>query len=74
MIGEVVDDRRHGWKITIDDGSGPLLVFIPAAAKIDVSRFRAGQHLRFVGFSGQYDDHYEIIPDSERDVEVIAKP
>ena len=67
MIGEVVDDRSHGRKITIDDGSGPLLVFIPAAAKIDVSRFRAGQRLRILGFSGQYDDHYEIILDSKRD-------
>jgi hypothetical protein len=71
MVGEVVDDRPYGWKITVDDGSGPLLVFVPVGARIDVGRFRAGQRLRVYGFSGQYDDHHEIIPRSEADIEIL---
>jgi hypothetical protein len=41
-----------GWKITIDDGSGPLLVFVPVGAKVDVGGIRPGQRLRVVEFSG----------------------
>jgi DNA/RNA endonuclease YhcR with UshA esterase domain len=72
IVGEIVDDSPYGWKITIDDGSGPLLVFLSPGAKIDVSRFRAGQRLRVTGFSGQYDDHAEILPRSETDVEIVS--
>jgi len=72
ITGEIVDDRPYGWKMTIDDGSGPLLVFISVGARIDIGRFRAGQRLRVSGFSGQYDNHHEIHPRSEQDVEIIA--
>jgi hypothetical protein len=37
--------------------------------KVDISRFRAGQRLHAFGFSGHHDD--EIIPRSERDVEIL---
>lgn len=72
IVGEIVDDSPYGWKITIDDGSGPLLVFLSPGAKIDLTRFRAGQRLRVTGFSGQYDDHHEILPRSESDVEILS--
>ncbi|HEU4451701.1 MAG TPA: hypothetical protein VFR81_01540, partial [Longimicrobium sp.] len=72
IVGGIVDDTPYGWKITIDDGTGPLLIFLSPGAKIDVGRFRAGQRLRARGFSGQYDDHHEILPRSEADVEIVS--
>jgi len=74
VTGPVVDDRPYGWKITLDDGSGPLLVFVPAGAKMDVGGIRPGQRLRVVGFSGQYDDHHEILPRSQTDLAVPGGP
>lgn len=72
MTGPVADDRPYGWKLYIDDGSGPLLVFIPTGARIDVAGFRQGQRLRVTGFSGQYDDHHEILPLRQQDIEILA--
>lgn len=71
VAGAVVDDRPYGWKVTIDDGSGPLLVFVPVGAKVDVGGIRPGQRLRVVGFSGQYDDHHEILPRSPADITTL---
>jgi hypothetical protein len=70
-VGAVVDDRPYGWKVTIDDGSGPLLVFIPVGARVDVAGVREGQRLRVTGLAGQYDDHHEIIPRMPSDVAVL---
>ena len=74
IVGGIVDDSPYGWKITIDDGTGPLLVFLSPGAKIDVSRFRPGQRVRVTGFSGQYDDHPEILPRSEADLRITSEP
>lgn len=71
VTGPVVDDRPYGWKITIRDATGALLVFVPVGARIDVSGIRAGQRLRVRGFSGQYDDHHEILPRSQKDIVVL---
>ncbi|HEX2203450.1 MAG TPA: hypothetical protein VHG91_09145 [Longimicrobium sp.] len=71
VTGDVVDDRPYGWKITIDDGSGPLLVFASASAWIDVGRVRAGQRIEAVGLSGQYDDHAEVLPRGDADLRVL---
>lgn len=68
----VADDQPYGWKIHVDDGSGPLLVFIATGTRIDVASLRAGQRLRVTGLSGQYDAHHEILPRSQADV--VALP
>lgn len=61
VAGPVVDDRPYGWKIAIDDGSGPLQVFVPAHHPFDPARVRAGQRLSVEGMSAQYDSTYEVI-------------
>jgi hypothetical protein len=61
ITAPVVDDRPYGWKITIDDGSGPLQVFVPAHHPFDPARYRAGQRLSVEGMSAQYDSTYEVI-------------
>ena len=71
VTGEVVEDSPWGWKVTIDDGSGPLLVFVDAETNVDVRPFRVGQTVEVTGFAGQYDDHYEVIPRAQVDVRVV---
>ena len=68
--GPVVDDAPWGWKITIDDGSGPLLVFVSRESGIDVRGIAAGQVLQVTGFSGQFDDHYEVLPRGQADLRI----
>jgi len=70
--GDVVDDQPWGWKIHLDDGSGPLLVFIAATTKINPHVFRAGQSLRIVGFSGRFEQHTELLPRQQADLEILS--
>jgi DNA/RNA endonuclease YhcR with UshA esterase domain len=70
VTGAVVDDRPYGWKVTVDDGSGPVLVFVTLASGVAVSWIRPGQRLRVVGIGGQYDDHHEILPRRPGDLAV----
>jgi DNA/RNA endonuclease YhcR with UshA esterase domain len=74
VMGEVVDDRPWGWKLMLDDGSGALLVFVDAQAGIDVSAIRPGQWLQVTGYSGQYEEHREILPRTQSDLRPIAAP
>jgi len=69
VAGAIVDDRPWGSKLYVNDGSGPLLVFIAAATSIDGTRYRAGQELRIVGFSGRFGDHTEVLPRGPSDIE-----
>jgi DNA/RNA endonuclease YhcR with UshA esterase domain len=71
VMGEVVDDRPWGWKLLLDDGSGPLLVFVDAQARMDVSTIRPGQWLQVTGYSGQYEEHREILPRTQADLRAV---
>ena len=71
VTGEAVDDSPWGWKVRVDDGSGPALVFVDAETNVDVRRFRPGETVEVTGFAGQYDDHYEVIPRAQGDVKVV---
>ena len=42
-----MDDSAWGWKVTVDDGSGPVLVFVDAESTVNVEHFRAGEAMRF---------------------------
>jgi hypothetical protein len=74
VVGDVVDDRPYGWKVTIDDGSGPVLVFVALSTGIDVSAIRAGDRLEVVGFGGRYQDHFEVMPRTQQDIRVLEQP
>ena len=67
----LVDDWPYGWKQSIDDGSGATLVFIATSTGIDVSRFQHEQQIAVTGYCGQFEDHYEILPRTQSDVEVV---
>jgi len=61
ISGAVVDDRPYGWKIPINDGSGPLQLFVPAHLPFDPTSYQRGRTLKVEGMSAQYDSTYEVI-------------
>lgn len=64
----VVDDLPYGYRIFLDDGSGEVQAFAYVSTGIDVSNLQPGQRIRVTGFSGQYNDHYEVIPRFRSDI------
>ena len=68
VTGDVIDDQPWGWKLYLDDGSGPLLIFVATGTHIDARVLRAGQNLRIVGFSGRYEQHTELLQRGPRDI------
>lgn len=68
----VADDTPYGYKLFVDDGSGEITIFINIETGIDVSGFAVGQTVSVTGFSGQFDDHYEIDPRFPADIVVQA--
>lgn len=63
-ITRTVDDGKYGYKLFIDDGSGPYQVFINASTELieDATSWKPGDVIRVVGFAGRYSDDYEIMP------------
>jgi DNA/RNA endonuclease YhcR with UshA esterase domain len=64
----LVPDAPYGTRVFINDGTGEIQVYVSASAKIDLSRLHPGQRVRVVGFSGQYQDHYEVEPRFQADI------
>ena len=59
------DDLPYGWKLWVDDGSGEITIFIPSTVSFnpfDVPWLVPGVDVRLTGFSGEFDDHYELNP------------
>jgi len=76
MTRPVGDDRPYGYKIFLDDGSGETQVFVPVSTGIDplaLPGLQTGQHLTVVGFSGRFNDTYEVIPRFSEDL-IVASP
>lgn len=67
------NDLPYGYKLFVDDGSGEVQVFINLQTGIDPGGLAKGQKLRVTGFSSQFDDHYEIDPRSQADIEFIRR-
>jgi hypothetical protein len=61
-------DLPYGYKLTVDDGTGPVLIFVNLETGIDVKDLAAGDRVLITGFSSQFDDHYEIDPRAPHDV------
>lgn len=71
VASEPVNDDPWGWKVMVDDGSGPVLVFVDAETNVDVRPLRPGDTVEVTGFAGQYDDHYEVVPRAQVDIKVV---
>lgn len=66
----VGDDLPYGYRLFVNDGSGEAQVFVYASTGIDLSGLVVGQTVHVVGFSGQFDDHYELNPRRAGDISV----
>ena len=64
-------DLPYGYKLSVDDGSGSVPVFVNVQTEIDVSSLKPGQKVRVIGFSSQFGTHYEIDPRWPLDVRVV---
>jgi hypothetical protein len=65
------NDLPYGFKLSIDDGTGELVVFVNVQTGIDLSGLTVGQRVSVTGFSGHFDDHYEVLPRSPADLVVL---
>ena len=73
VVTEPENDAPWGWKVMVDDGSGAVMVFIDAETDVRADQFVPGALVEVVGFAGQYDDHYEVIPRGHDDVRVLQR-
>lgn len=69
----VEPDPPFGQKVFVDDGSGPIRVFINTSSGIDVSGLAQGQLLSVVGFSSAFNDP-EIDPRFQSDLRQPGNP
>ncbi|MFF7636331.1 hypothetical protein ACFZB9_24765 [Kitasatospora sp. NPDC008050] len=66
-------DLPYGYKLSVDDGSGVVLIFVNVPTGIDVSRLALGDAVRVTGFSSRFGTHDEIDPRWPHDIEVVRK-
>jgi DNA/RNA endonuclease YhcR with UshA esterase domain len=68
------NDMPYGYSVFIDDGSGETQVFIPASTGINPYRIPyavVGNRIRVVGFGGQFNDQYEVLPRFPSDIQPL---
>ena len=70
LTAPVGDDLPYGYRLFVNDGSGAAQVFVYASTGIDLSGLLVGQTVRVIGFSAQFDDHYELNPRLPGDISV----
>lgn len=69
----VEKDLPYGYKVFIDDGSGPVQIYLNASTDIDPLSpwFKPGRKIRVTGFGNQYGTAYEVDPRSRRDIRAV---
>jgi DNA/RNA endonuclease YhcR with UshA esterase domain len=72
IVQAPISDLPFGHKFTVDDGSGELQIFINVQTGIDTAALVAGEQITVLGFSSQFEDHYEIDPRSSSDLKTHA--
>ena len=64
MVGQLVDDSPFGFKLDIDDGSGPIQIFLYPGTGIPTDGLVEGASVDTVCFSNQFEATYECDPAS----------
>lgn len=76
VVGRVTQapssDLPFGYKLSVDDGSGEVLIFINTQTGIDPFALSLGQLVSISGFSSQFDTHYEIDPRFPADILTVG--
>jgi DNA/RNA endonuclease YhcR with UshA esterase domain len=64
----VGDDLPYGYRVFIDDGSGEVQAFVHRSTGIRVASLQPGLRISVSGLSGQYNEHYEVMPRAPSDI------
>jgi hypothetical protein len=67
MVGDLIDDSPFGFKLNIDDGSGPIQIFLFPGTGISTEGLHAGVTIDVVCFSNQFDTVFECDPPTPDD-------
>ena len=70
MVGDLVDDSPFGFKLDIDDGSGPIQIFLFPGTGISTAGLVDGASIHVVCFSNQFDVFFECDPRRPGDFQV----
>jgi hypothetical protein len=70
MVGDLVDDSPFGFKLDIDDGSGPIQIFLFPGTGISTAGLVDGASIHVVCFSNQFDAFFECDPRRPADLHV----
>ena len=68
-----IDDLPFGHKFFIDDGSGPINVYVNLGTKVDVSPLAVGQRVTVTGFSSEFGGVPEIDIRGPQDLKRLAR-
>lgn len=67
LTGPITPDPPYGTILHLDDGSGPIRIFVCTSTGIDLSGLAPGQHVSVTGMSYQFID-YEVDPRFQSDI------
>jgi hypothetical protein len=70
QVGEVFDDGPFGFIVHLDDGSGPVQLFLFPGTGISIDGLVDGASVDVVCFSSQFETHFECDPRSPADLEI----
>ena len=73
-VTQTKDDFPYGYKAYIDDGSGEFQIFVNASTELveNARKWKEGDFISVVGFAGQYEKTYEIMPRILSDITIQA--
>lgn len=74
MVSPLVDDSPFGFKLEIDDGSGPIQIFLYPGTGIPTDGLVEGANIDTVCFSNQFEATYECDPASPAEFRVRGQP
>lgn len=70
MVGDLIDDGVFGFKLFIDDGSGPIQIFLFPGTGISPAGLEEGVTVSVTCFSTQFEIFDECAPRSPADLEI----
>ncbi|WP_075074266.1 Ig-like domain-containing protein [Longilinea arvoryzae] len=76
--GTPTNPPSANFSITLDDGSGPVIVYAYKFAGLDLTKFTSGQQLRVIGYSSYYktstSESAQIYPRYQSDIIDMSAP
>ena len=67
ITAPIVPDPPFGTILTVDDGSGPIRIFVCASTGIELGGLAPGQQVSVTGMGYQFGDH-EVDPRFQSDI------